>query len=108
MIMTEKLNTGRLVLPIADIEELAKCIDDIVDGCKLLTENIMFLDMKTVREVTGWSKDVTQAVFNLPDFPSCDIGKKKIVLKTAFLKYFSVPRRKKDLFPNEDEWDIAA
>jgi len=100
-------NSERIVLPIKEFDALSKSINDIVEGCKLLNENAVFFSIKDVMALTGWSKEKTQAVFNLSDFPSCDFGKKKIVLKTAFLNWMSKPRRRKELFP-ENKWYEAA
>ena len=49
---------------------------------------------------TGWSKHTVETLFNNPSFPCTDIGKSKLVLKTAFIKFFS-ERRCRD---NEAYW----
>lgn len=59
-------------------------------------EKIMFLNIDDVVELTHWSKKKVQELFNRDDFPSCDFGKEKIAEANAVIKYFSVPRRKKD------------
>lgn len=57
--------------------------------------DIVFLTIKDVIKITGYSKKTVELLFNDPDFPSCDFGKKKIVEKNAFLQYFS-KRHQKD------------
>jgi len=54
----------------------------------------VFLTIKEVVALTGWSIRTVQDLFNIPDFPSCDYGKEKIVEKNAFLKFFDTPRRR--------------
>lgn len=58
-------------------------------------DDILFFDANDIRKITGWSKHTIETLFNNPAFPSTDIGKKKLVLKTAFIKFF-MERRCKD------------
>lgn len=62
--------------------------------------NVFFFSQEDVRNITGWSKHTVETLFNNPTFPCTDIGKSKLVLKSAFIKFFS-ERRCKD---NELYW----
>ncbi len=57
-------------------------------------ENKLFLTIEDVMNLTGWSKKTVENLFNQNDFPSCDYGKKKIVLTLAFINYFMTPHKK--------------
>lgn len=61
----------------------------------LNTDNVLFFSQEDIRNITGWSKHTVETLFNYPSFPCTDIGKSKLVLKTAFIKFFS-ERRCKD------------
>lgn len=63
-------------------------------------DNVLFFSQEDIRHITGWSKHTVETLFNNPSFPCTDIGKSKLVLKTAFIKFFS-ERRCKD---NEAYW----
>ncbi len=66
----------------------------------LSADNIIFFSQEDIRKITGWSKHTVETLFNNPSFPCTDIGKSKLVLKSAFIKFFS-ERRCKD---NELYW----
>ena len=55
-----------------------------------------FLTMSDVQRITHWGKNRVRELFNEKDFPACDYGKEKLVEYTAFIKFFSVRREKKD------------
>lgn len=63
-------------------------------------DNVLFFSQEDIWNITGWSKHTVETLFNNPSFPCTDIGKSKLVLKTAFIKFFS-ERRCKD---NETYW----
>ncbi|MCD7722516.1 MAG: helix-turn-helix domain-containing protein [Clostridiales bacterium] len=68
-----------------------------------LNDEIRFLTVDDVAALTGWSKTVVKALFNRQDFPSCDYGKSKIILRQAFLEYFMHPVRRGDKYDNRKE-----
>lgn len=62
----------------------------------------VFLSVEDVAEKTGWSVKAVQKLFNMPDFPSTDFGKRKIVLASSLAAYFSVRRERSDY---DGYWD---
>lgn len=73
------------------IDKLQK-ITELLDKVKSGVQNIQFLKIKDVSDLTGWSIPTVQKLFNKKDFPACDYGKEKIVEIGAFINYFSVRR----------------
>lgn len=67
-------------------------------------DECLFFDTDDIRKITGWSKHTVETLFNHPAFPCTDIGKKKLVLKTAFIQFF-MDRRCRD---NEEYWNYIA
>lgn len=93
-------------LTLEEIKALNKEISDFQNSIESLgNEATLFFDTADVRKITGWSKKTVEDLFNHPAFPCTDIGKRKLILKTAFVKFF-MERRCRD---NEDYWkyDIA-
>lgn len=93
-------------LTLEEIKALNKEISDFQNSIESLgNEATLFFDTADVRKITGWSKKTVEDLFNHPAFPCTDIGKRKLILKTAFVKFF-MDRRCRD---NEDYWkyDIA-
>lgn len=78
------------------LTELNKQLTLFQTNCNNINDNCLFLNMQDVINITGWSKKTVELLFNHPDFPCTDIGKKKLVLKTAFMKFFSTRRCKDD------------
>lgn len=104
MIAIEVNNNYSMTL--AEIKELNKEISKFENNMENLgKEDTLFFDTSDVRRITGWSKKTVEDLFNHPAFPCTDIGKRKLILKTAFVKFF-MDRRCRD---NEDYWkyDIA-
>lgn len=92
-------------LSLQEIKELNKEIADFQNSIESLgKENVLFFDTADIRNITGWSKKTVEDLFNNPAFPCTDIGKRKLVLKTAFIKFF-MERRCRD---NEDYWKYIA
>ena len=92
-------------LTLEEIKELNNEISKFQNNIESLgKENDLFFDTNDVREITGWSKKTVEDLFNNPVFPCCDIGKRKLVLKFAFVKFF-MDRRCRD---NEDYWKYIA
>ena len=54
------------------------------------SNTVEFYNINQVVEMTGWSENTVQKLFNDPKFPSSDFGKTKIIEKTALLNYFSM------------------
>ncbi|MBR3149239.1 MAG: hypothetical protein IKF64_03635 [Eubacterium sp.] len=90
------------------MDELKQLNEEIERFCnnseKLIDENILFLDIASVQKITGWSKKTVEDLFNHPDFPCTDLGKRKLVLKVAFIKFF-MQRRCRD---EKDYWHFVA
>ncbi len=59
--------------------------------------DIVFLTIKDVIKITGYSKKTVELLFNDPDFPSCDFGKKKIVEKMLFFNIFQNDTKKTEV-----------
>ncbi|MFR5877081.1 MAG: hypothetical protein ACLUFN_11405 [Eubacterium sp.] len=92
-------------LSLQDIKELNNEISKFQSNIESLgKDNVLFFDTADVREITGWSKKTVEDLFNHPAFPATDIGKRKLVLKVAFIKFF-MDRRCRD---NEDYWKYIA
>lgn len=49
-----------------------------------------FYKIKDIQEMTGWSENTVQKLFNDPKFPAADYGKSKVVEAHALIQYFSV------------------
>lgn len=92
-------------LSLEAIKELNKELSNFQSNIENLSKkDTLFLDTADVRKITGWSKKTVEDLFNQPAFPATDIGKRKLVLKVAFIKFF-MERRCKD---NEDYWKYIA
>lgn len=92
-------------LSLQEIKELNKEISNFQNNIENLgKENTLFFDTADVRKITGWSKKTVEDLFNHPAFPATDIGKRKLVLKVAFIKFF-MDRRCRD---EECHWKYIA
>lgn len=60
------------------------------------TKKIHFVTIKEFAEMRGCSLSVAQRIFNLPDFPSEDFGKEKVVSIEALKEFYMTKRSKKD------------
>lgn len=72
-----------------DAEELLRIFNIIEEKGEKIKNQIGFYTIKDVCQLTGFSEPTVQAIFNRPDFPVCDYGRKKVVLISAFCDYFS-------------------
>jgi predicted DNA-binding transcriptional regulator AlpA len=81
-----------------NIENALANVSKLIDGLQQvdnLAKSIRFLTIDDVAGMTGWSRAIIAEMFNMPDFPSCNYGKSKLVEAHALIDFFSVPRRKK-------------
>lgn len=72
-------------------------ISELTDEIKLLDQytkavnDECFYDVSDVMRLTGYSKPTVLAMFNRKDFPTCTVGRRKIIKKSAFWKRFDEP-----------------
>lgn len=83
-------------IDINSIKELNEQLILLQNNSKCLDDNCLFLDIKQTMTLTGWSKKTVETLFNHPMFPCTNLGKKKLVLKSAFVKFFMDRRCKGD------------
>ena len=99
--MSKKECDSDFVLSLKDVKELNEAMMILQMNLeKIGKDDSLFFNTNDVREITGWSKKTVEDLFNHPAFPCSDIGKRKLVLKFAFVKFF-MERRCRD---NEDYW----
>ena len=77
-----------------EIEDLNNELSKLHSNMKNIDNDIVFYTIKDVMDLTGWSKRTCENLFLHPDFPSCDFGKSKIVLKPAFVQFFMTRRER--------------
>ena len=87
-------------ISLRDLEKLNAEIERYKANVESIDE-ILFYDIQDVMKITGWSKKTVESLFLNSAFPCSDIGKRKLVLKTAFINFFS-ERRCKD---NQAYWN---
>lgn len=61
-----------------------------------VSSEVIMYSIKDVAEMTGWSHNTVEKLFNDPKFPAADYGKRKLVENHALMQFFSV-RREKEL-----------
>lgn len=66
-----------------DIKQLDQYTKAVNDEC--------FYDVSDVMRLTGYSKPTVLTMFNRNDFPTCTVGRRKIIKKSAFWKRFDEP-----------------
>lgn len=86
-------NKEDIVLTIPALLELQKQIEEISRNINNQVVNNLFFNIEDVMKMTGWSRKTVEKLFRHPEFPSTDLGKKQLVLKTAFINFFSVKRK---------------
>lgn len=92
--LTVSINTEELDETIERLEyakQLLKEINDNIEIMKLNIETIndeCFYTVQDVVELTGYSKPTVLGLFNMTEFPCCTLGRKKLVKKSAFWKFF--------------------
>lgn len=72
--------TGKLINNLQLLDQYTKAVND---EC--------FYDVSDVMRLTGYSKPTVLAMFNRKDFPTCTVGRRKIIKKSAFWKRFDEP-----------------
>ncbi|WP_455492766.1 helix-turn-helix domain-containing protein [Eubacterium sp.] len=72
--------TDELINKLQLLEQYAKAVND---EC--------FYDVSDVMRLTKYSKPTVLAMFNRKDFPTCTVGRRKIIKKSAFWKRFDEP-----------------
>ncbi len=72
--------------------ELNKQLEELGDKSKQLH----FVNVKELAEMLRCSQSTAQTIFNLPDFPSLDFAKSKIVLIDALKEWCMTKRSKED------------
>lgn len=72
-------------------------ISKLTDKIKLLYQyakainDECFYDVADVMRLTGYSKPTVLTMFNRKDFPTCTVGRRKLIKKSAFWKRFDEP-----------------
>ena len=89
-----------LVLPLDAVKEMNKQLETLDKNYKIIFSEDLFFSIQDVIRITNWSKKTVEDLFNNPAFPATDFGKKKLVLKSAFIEFFSVKRCRAD----KDYW----
>lgn len=56
--------------------------------------DIKFLTVEDIMELTGYSRPIVLQLFKRPDFPTWNYGKRLLVEKNAFLKFAETGCRK--------------
>lgn len=79
-------------LKLADemISELTDEIKQLDQYAKAVNDEC-FYDVSDVMRLTGYSKPTVLTMFNRKDFPTCTVGRRKIIKKSAFWKRFDEP-----------------
>lgn len=72
--------TGELINKLQLLDQYTKAVND---EC--------FYDVSDVMRLTKYSKPTVLAMFNRKDFPTCTVGRRKIIKKSAFWKRFDEP-----------------
>lgn len=72
-------------------EYLVKC-----EEVEEKTKKIHFVTIKEFAEMRGCSIKIAQDIFNLPDFPSEDFGKEKVVSIEALRNFYMQKHKKSD------------
>ena len=99
--MTERNKDFSVTLK--DIQILNEQVELLKGNMEALNDDL-FLSIKDVQNITNWSKKTVETLFNHPAFPCTDLGKSKLVLKTAFIKFFMDRRCRED----EAYWKYAS
>lgn len=91
-VKTENVDLLMEKLKLADemISELTDEIKQLDQYAKAVNDEC-FYDVSDVMRLTGYSKPTVLAMFNRKDFPTCTVGRRKIIKKSAFWKRFDEP-----------------
>lgn len=82
-----------------NIEEESKKIGELLVKYEQLeqqTKKMHFVTIKEFAKMRGCSIKIAQDIFNLPDFPSEDFGKEKVVSIEALRNFYMQKRKKSD------------
>lgn len=60
-----------------EARELLEVFNVIEEKAENIKNQVGFYSIKDVCKLTGMSEPTVQAIFNRPDFPVCDYGRKK-------------------------------
>ena len=90
------LSDNNFELSIKQLQKLNNEVERYKANLKDFETDTLFFTQEDVRKITGWSKHTVETLFRNPDFPCTDYGKSKLVLKTAFIAFFSERRIKQD------------
>lgn len=63
-------------------------------GPVYVSSEVIMYSINDIKEMTGWSHNTVEKLFNDPRFPSVDYGKRKLVENHALMRFFSVRREK--------------
>lgn len=79
-------------------EELQKLNEYLVkcEEAEVKTKQLHFVTIKEFAEMRGCSLAIAQRIFNLPDFPSEDFGKEKVVSIEALRDFYMKKHKKSD------------
>lgn len=92
-----EVKTENVDLLIEKLKLAEKMISELTDEIKQLDQyakavnDECFYDVSDVMRLTGYSKPTVLAMFNRKDFPTCTVGRRKIIKKSAFWKRFDEP-----------------
>lgn len=88
-VKTENVDLLIEKLKLADemISELTDEIKQLDQYAKAVNDEC-FYDVSDVMRLTGYSKPTVLAMFNRKDFPTCTVGRRKLIKKSAFWKRF--------------------
>lgn len=101
--MKDTISNNEHTISLEVLEELNNQLHTFQENYSQISDSLFF-DIKDVIEITGWSKKTVEDLFNHPMFPCTDLGKRKLVLKTAFIKFFSDRRCRDD----ENRWKYVS
>lgn len=93
------INTEELDKTIETLEYAKQLIKEINEDIQIMElnsktiNNECFYTVEDVVKLTGYSKPTVLGLFNITDFPACTIGKRKLVKKSAFWKFFNKERK---------------
>lgn len=95
--LTVQVDTEQLEQTIERLEYAKQLINELNEGISLAevqAQNVnseCFYTVDDVMELTGYSRPTVLNMFKMKSFPACSMGKRKIVKKSAFWKFFDEP-----------------
>ena len=95
--LTIKINAEELDEAIKRLKYANQLAKELNNGIALLQENTekvndeCFYTVEDVIRLTGYSRPTVLGMFNMRDFPTCSVGKRKLVKKSAFWRFFDKP-----------------